>query len=203
MKRYGLLISVAMLSACTHMQHDTTETKTAAQDRFMQTLAMYCGQAFSGKIVSNRPASNQPDAFEDKLLVMHVRGCDDPSKELRIPFHVGDDRSRTWILTRTDNGIRLKHDHRHADGSDDTLTMYGGDTLKNGTAKRQEFPVDQESIDLFKREGSEASIRNQWAFELERGEYMIYELSRPDGRLFQVKFDLTRPVKVPPAPWGY
>ena len=30
---------------------------------------------------------------------MHVRDCSE--RELRIPFHVGDDRSRTWVVTRT------------------------------------------------------------------------------------------------------
>ena len=42
-----------------------------------------------------------------KALVMHVRGCDEPSKQLLVPFHVGDDHSRTWVITRTADGLRL------------------------------------------------------------------------------------------------
>src|SRR3546814_12097458 len=84
---------------------------------------------------------------------MHVRGCDAPARELRVPFHVGDDHSRTWVITRTADGLRLKHDHRHADGSEDVLTMYSGDTDAPGSAVRQEFPVDAESIAQF--EGTE------------------------------------------------
>src|SRR3546814_20143598 len=113
---------------------------------------------------------------------MHVRGCDAPTRELRVPFHVGDDHSRTWVITRTADGLRLKHDHRHADGSEDVLTMYGGDTDAPGSAVRQEFPVDAESIALFEREGSEASVTNTWAMEVEPGARVLYELSRPDRK---------------------
>src|SRR3712207_8407608 len=55
------------------------------------------------------PISPSPD-FAGKRLVMHVRDCS--PNEVRIPFHVGEDRSRTWIVTRTAAGLRLKHDHR-------------------------------------------------------------------------------------------
>ena len=48
---------------------------------------------------------------------MHVRECSEDA--IRIPFHVGEDRSRTWVVTRTANGLRLKHDHRHEDGSEE------------------------------------------------------------------------------------
>jgi hypothetical protein len=175
---------------------------TAPADDFLAALAGHCGQAFAGRIVANEPTPSTPDAFEGKPLVMHVRGCDEPSRELRVPFHVGDDRSRTWVLTRTATGLRLKHDHRHEDGSEDVLTQYGGDTRDAGSARRQTFPADAESIALFRREGSAASVTNTWAMEIEPGRRFLYELSRPGGRLFQVEFDLTTPVTVPPAPWG-
>ena len=171
-------------------------------DAFLAALATHCGQAFAGRIVANEPASPEPDAFEGKPLVMHVRGCDDPTRELLVPFHVGDDHSRTWVITRTDGGLRLKHDHRHEDGSPDEQTMYGGETASAGTAVRQEFPVDAESIELFGRTGADVSTTNTWAMEIEPGSRFLYELSRPGGRLFQVEFDLATPVAEPPAPWG-
>ena len=177
-------------------------TPKAPADAFMAALARHCGQAFAGRIVANEPASAPPDAFEGKPLVMHVRGCDAPASRIDVPFHVGDDHSRTWVLTRTDGGLRLKHDHRHEDGSPDAVTLYGGDTASAGTVVRQEFPVDAESVAMFKREGLEASITNTWALEIVPGERFLYELSRPNGRLFVVEFDLSRPVALPPAPWG-
>ena len=132
-------------------------------------------------------------------MVMHVREC--TPQHVRVPFHVGDDHSRAWVITRTADGLRLKHDHRHKDGTPDVLTMYGGDTKSPGTAVRQEFPADVESKALFERQGLKASMTNTWAIELEPGQRYLYELARP-GRLFRVEFDLTRPVALPPPPWG-
>ena len=171
-------------------------------DAFLASLATHCGKAYAGRITANQPASTTPDPFEGKTLVMHVRGCDAPTQEIRVPFHVGDDHSRTWVITRTGNGLRLKHDHRHEDGSPDPVTMYGGDTAVAGTAERQAFPVDAESVAMFQREGLAASVTNTWATELVPAKTFVYELSRPNGRLFRVEFDLTTPVALPPAPWG-
>lgn len=133
---------------------------------------------------------------------MHVRECS--GSEIRIPFHVGTDRSRTWVITRTADGVRLKHDHRHQDGSSDRLTMYGGDSHGRGTRLRQEFPTDAESIALFTAQGRSVSNSNVWAMEVGDGLF-AYELRRPPGpseRFFRIEFDLTRPIAPPPSPWG-
>jgi hypothetical protein len=171
----------------------------AAADRFLAAIARHCGQAFAGRVRVDTPATpNSP--FAGKPLVMHVREC--RAGEIRIPFHVGEDRSRTWVLTRTVAGLRLKHDHRHEDGSADPVTLYGGDTADAGTPSRQAFPVDAESVANFRANGLSASVSNTWAMEVEPGTRFVYELSRPNGRLFRVEFDLRRPVPAPPAPWG-
>jgi len=198
------LLPAVLAAACGHA---TTGRPAAAEpvspeapaDRFMARLAEHCGEAFAGRIVADQPAADN-DPFAGKALVMHLRECG--TGELRIPFHVGDDRSRTWVITRTADGLRLKHDHRHEDGSDDAVTMYGGDTASAGTAIRQEFPVDAFSIGLFERESLAASVTNVWAMEIEPGRRFLYELRRPSGRLFQVEFDLRTPVVPPPPPWG-
>lgn len=169
-------------------------------DAFMANLRTLCGRAYSGRVLVDTPPSPGNNAFAGKALVMHVRDCD--AGTIRIPFHVGDDRSRTWVVTRATAGVRLKHDHRHADGSADAVTQYGGDTRDAGSATRQAFPVDAESIAVFQREGLAASIHNTWAIQVEPGTRFVYELSRPGGRLFQVEFDLARPVALPPPAWG-
>ncbi len=167
--------------------------------QFLSAIAAMCGNAYGGRIVANDPV--QPnDAFEGQTLVMHVRTCE-PGRVL-VPFHVGEDRSRTWVLTLQGDRIRLKHDHRHQDGTEDELTQYGGDSTAAGTATRQEFPVDQLSIDLFTRTNRTVSNTNTWAMEVHPGRMFAYELSRP-GRMFRVEFDLTKTVPSPPAPWGY
>lgn len=194
------LAALCLLSACASAPASSVmQAADAPPDAFLAALRSHCGQAFAGRVLIDTPASAN-DAFAGKSLVMHVRECG--ADTTRIPFHVGDDRSRTWVLTRTANGIQLKHDHRHEDGTSDKVTMYGGDTAAAGTAQRQSFPVDGESIANFSANGLTASINNTWAMEIEPGRRFLYELSRPNGRLFQVQFDLSRPIPPPPAPWG-
>jgi hypothetical protein len=190
------LVCMLLLGACGGCVPQRPDA--APDSAFMARLNELCGQAFAGRITVNEPASPD-DAFAGKSLIMHVREC--APSELRIPFHVGEDRSRTWIVRDTGQGLRLKHDHRHADGSADKVTQYGGDTATAGSAVRQEFPVDEFSRGLFERESMQVSMRNVWAMEIHPGEKFVYELSRP-GRQFRVEFDLQNPVSPPPPPWG-
>jgi hypothetical protein len=193
-------ISSLLLAACAgRAPPAAAPSPDAAADAFLASLARHCGRAHAGRIVASEPAAAD-DSMAGEALVMHVRGCS--PGQLKIPFHVGDDRSRTWVLTRTASGLRLEHDHRHEDGSSDAVTMYGGDTAAAGSATRQEFPVSAPSRALFERQGLPASVTNVWALEVEPGRRFVYELARP-GRLFRVEFDLTRDVAVPPAPWGH
>lgn len=166
----------------------TAEAPATAQDAFFANLTALCGQRFEGKVVTNEAADSD---FAGKRLLMHVRDCS--ADEIRIPFWVGEDRSRTWVVTRTDSGLRLKHDHRQPDGKTDPLHWYGGDTANEGTAERQEFPVDQESIDLFNANDASVSTTNVWAMEVHPDKTFTYELRRPN-RHFQVDFDLTKPI---------
>lgn len=191
-----LPISLALaLAACA----SATARDGVPQSAFFDRIGQLCGKAFAGRIVADRPAPTGADPFSGKALVMQVRECSGDT--IRIPFHVGDDRSRTWVLTRTAPGLRLKHDHRHEDGSADAVTMYGGDTRSPGTVSRQEFPVDAESQAMFTREGRSVSNTNVWALEIAPGRSFVYELAR-EGRLFRVEFDLAVPVAAPPPPWG-
>lgn len=160
---------------------------TAPADAFMARLNELCGQRFVGKVVSTDAADAD---MASNRLVMHVRDC--APGEVRIPFAVGTDRSRTWILTRTETGLRLKHDHRHEDGTEDELSQYGGDTASPGTETRQEFPADAFSKELFETKGNPASVTNVWAVEAGTTVF-AYELQRPN-RFFRVEFDLTTPV---------
>ena len=134
-----------------------------------------------------------------RRLVVEVRECS--ASEIRLPFHVGDDRSRVWVVTRNAAGLRLKHIHRHRDGTEDARSRYGGDSAGPGSARRQDFPADPFSRDLFVREDIPESITNVWALEIDPGRTLTYSLRRPN-RNFRVEFDLTRPIANPPPPWG-
>lgn len=165
------------------------------QEQFWKHLSALCGKAFEGRIIES--TSTTDATFAGKTLTMHVRACSE--NEIKIPFHVGGNRSRTWVIIRTATGLRLKHDHRHEDGSEDKVTQYGGDTASAGTADRQDFPADAFTADLIP-----AAKTNIWTVFLSPGKTFGYGLRREaEGRRFRVDFDLTKPVAVPPAPWGH
>lgn len=190
---------------------------THPADEFMDNLRAHCGNAYRGELVE----FNEGDAdMVGQEMVMHVRECFED--EIRIPFHIGDDRSRTWIYTRTADGLRLKHDHRMPDGSEDEVTQYGGDTVVDGEGNEQAFHADRYTGELLP-----ASANNIWTVRVIPGELYSYRLRRTDevlepraegeapasdarmfrlnvdGRRFRVDFDLTEAVEPPPAPWGY
>lgn len=174
-------------------------TAASPQESFWKNLSALCGRSFEGRIAANAGGGAGPDPFEGKRLIMHVRGCGE--REIRVPFHVGEDRSRTWVFTRAEAGLRLKHDHRHADGSEDALTRYGGDTAEPGTAALQSFPADPHSKALFLKAGIPQSVENVWIVGLVFDSTYSYALTRP-GREFRIDFDLANPVENPPPPWG-
>ncbi len=167
------------------------------QQQFFAALKAYCGQAFVGKVIKGN-ASDQD--FMTQTLLMHVRECSDT--ELKIPFHIGENRSRTWIIRKTAAGLELKHDHRHEDGTEDAITMYGGTTSEPGSATLQQFPADEHSKTMFKANHMLAAMGNTWSIELLPAKSYRYALKRA-GREFIVEFDLTKPVTPPPAPWGH
>ena len=143
------VLATILVAGCTTFRPAPSQTVFAS-------LAALCGKAFEGRIVS--PPAVADAGFGGKRLVIHVREC--TSDGIRIPFHVGEDRSRTWIVTRTAAGHRLKHDHRHEDGGEDRVTNYGGDSIIPGTAVRESFPADDFTRRLLVREGNSAGAAN-------------------------------------------
>lgn len=169
----------------------------------MASLRAQCGKAFAGRLVTREA----PDAdMVGAPMVMHVRTCS--AGEIRIPFNIKTadgswNLSHAWVITQSSGGLRLKHDHRHKDGSADAVTMYGGETADAGTTARQAIVVDQESIASFRANGLPKSVTNIWAVEVNSARF-AYELRRTgeNAHHFRVEFDLTQPVAAPPAPWG-
>ena len=208
----AVLAPALLLAGCDAPQEQPADI--GPQDAFWNALQTHCGNAYRGGLVSDDEVDADMQGAE---MLMHVRTCDE--ERITIPFHIkpvdGEwNRSRTWVLTKTQpDGFRLKHDHRHEDGESDDVTMYGGDTAESGTARTQSFPVDQESIDMFKQEGLDVSVTNVWSVTIDPAEtenaIFVYQLERtveggaPEPRMFRVEFDLTSPIKPPPAPWGF
>lgn len=186
MKPILALCAMAWLAAA-----PTLASAQTAADQFFTQLQTLCGKSFTGQVMTGDAVD---DPFRKAELVMTVARCD--ANEIRIPFRVGEDRSRNWVITRLGEGrLRLKHDHRHADGVEDELSRYGGDTVDAGSGALQSFPVDAESRALFTRLDRAVSNTNVWSLGLTQDTF-TYQLARP-GRLFRVSFDLTRPRPAP------
>jgi hypothetical protein len=191
-----LLFSFLLTLSCNQKEKEVTtkpaiKTKTEAQ-QFWNNLQSLCNQSFEGKLV----LPEDDEQFGGKKLIMHVKSCHE--NEIKIPFFVGDDRSRTWVLTFDNNRILLKHDHRHEDGSEDDITMYGGKTTNAGQANIQIFPADEETKIMIPKAST-----NVWWITLNETEF-TYNLRRlGTKRVFRVVFNLTKIVETPSDPWGW
>ncbi|GAB3194259.1 hypothetical protein GCM10027293_02090 [Pontibacter aydingkolensis] len=148
-------------------------------------MASHCGKSYAGKVIF--PADGK-DPFAGKPLTMHVASCSDTT--IRIPFHVGEDKSRTWVLRKTEEGLQLKHDHRHEDGTPDEITMYGGIALASDDKMEQRFPADAHTAQLIP-----AAATNEWTLALSPdGKTFSYILKRDNQLRFRADFDLTKPL---------
>lgn len=185
-----LFLSFLILTACS--------TESQPYDLFFDQLAEHCGNAYPGSLTLEPEGDEMLTGTE--MLIVHFRECDE--NQLKVPFHIeleddeGWDRSRTWIFTRHDDGLELRHDHRNRDGSDDEVTMYGGFSVGVGTAMRQEF----QSIERTE----ETKIFRGWRVEIVPGDRYTYGTIRGEEWSWRVDFDLSEPLdEVPPAPWGH
>ncbi len=187
--RLPVLTSVLVLLLCSPV------LRASDADDWWQRLQSLCGQAFEGELVR---APVDDTTFRGRRVVMHVRDCS--ASRIRIPLVIDGDRSRTWIFTRQEGRIELRHDHRHEDGSPDLVTMYGGFTVNAGSADAQMFPADDHTRSVIAGSG----LRSVWLVEVHPGERFVYAANRVGTeRGFQVDFDLRRPVEPPPEPWGW
>jgi hypothetical protein len=155
--------------------------QTESQNAFFQQVSSFCGKQFIGQ--SNFP-EDPGDAWRGKKLVADIQTC--TAEEIRIPFNVGEDHSRTWILKRVEGGLRLQHDHRQADGTPDEVTLYGGTTLNAGSQLKQSFPADAYTADLIPE-----AATNEWFISFnEEGTELTYYLERNGQPRFRAVLEL-------------
>ena len=171
--RSFLLLAATGLAGCAHVS-----APVQPHDEFFANISRLCGQAFEGRVTS--PPVEADASFAGKKLIMHVQHCS--SDMIRIPFQVGEDRSRTWVVTRADGRLTLRHDHRHEDGTEDRVSQYGGDTRTAGTASL-DFYADEFTATLIP-----AAATNIWTIAVDANTFR-YGLRR-EGRRFRVEFDL-------------
>ena len=162
----------------------TIAGQTETQDAFFRQLESLCGARFSG--LSSFP-EDPGDAWRGKTLVAHFKTCE--ANEIRVPFVVGEDHSRTWILRRVEGGLQLQHDHRHEDGTPDEITMYGGTTTSAGSELAQSFPADAYTAALIPE-----AATNEWFISFNQdGTELTYYLERHGQPRFRAVLYLTKP----------
>jgi len=148
---------------------------------FRENLEPLCGKTFTGKLVY--PEEGR-EPFSSNPLSMTVAACTPDT--VKIPFHVGNDRSRTWVLSFTEDGLQLKHDHRHEDGTPDDVTNYGGLASSESTAWEVHFPADDETAEMLPR-----AKNNVWTMAIDRdAKIFSYILSVDGKKAVQVDFDI-------------
>lgn len=189
--RPALIPSIAMIVAVAVSACATRATPPSAPAAFFSNLATLCGQTHAGRLVVGDPALDK-DFAENRLKLGPV-ACS--SGQIAIPFAVGDDQSRTWIVTRTPDGVRLKHRHAHG-AAEDALSQYGGDSRGPGEPTRQDFPADAFSVALFQAQNRAVSVTNVWTLTIEPGVRFVYALRRP-GRHVEVEFPLSASAEDP------
>jgi hypothetical protein len=171
---------------------NTQEKKETGNQKFWKNFSAHCNKTFEGRITSEVV----PKDFKDQQLVMHVLDCN--SKQILVPFNVGENRSRTWLFSLKEDLITLKHDHRHEDGSKDEITMYGGTTPNSGFETIAVFPADQETMDRIPYAGT-----NLWWVTLNETHFTYNLIRVGNTSPITVSFDLTKPIETPLKSWGW
>lgn len=170
-------------------------TLTPEQESFWATLQSHCGKAYAGSV--DDVTEYYREGLEGKALVAHFRECS--ADRIHIALHENDDRSRNWILTKAGDTIRLKHDHRHEDGTEDKISQYGGDAPKPGLPNRQIFKADEHTAKILPLRAD-----NFWFMHFVDANTFHYGVHWPTmGHSVRMAFDLSKPIAAPPAPWGY
>lgn len=186
----NICLLVASLSAMS-VQAGGWVSEPDNAEGFWANLHGLCGQAFAGTLV-HEPG----ESMTGKRLLMHVRECGD--ERIRIPFVVGDNLSRTWVLSRQGERMELRHDHRGEDGQPEAVTMYGGVSPNPGSAFGQIFPTDEQSQQVLPD-----SWPSVWLMSIDpdRQTFTYYARRQATDSYYHVEFDLSEAVEPPPAPW--
>ena len=177
-----LMLTAPTLSASSNINATQISQSHTA---FFNNIKKLCGQSLEG---ATQFPQNPDHPMVGKRLLLTFGSCKD--KETRVSFQVGEDKSRTWILRLDENGLLLKHDHRHADGTPDAVTMYGGWASAEGTAYRQLFPADPDTKKLIPE-----AATNVWMIEIaEEKQEIVYYLERHKEPRYRAVFQM-KPLK--------
>lgn len=189
-----LFVFVLFLSGCGSDDSPPSQGLSPQQEAFWETVSSLCGNAYQGVLADATPFY---DSFRVDLIRIHVRSCSDDL--IHISLHLDDDHSRNLLLSKADGTLRLKHDHRNRDGSEEAITQYGGDAPQPGLEHRQIFRADAHTASILPHRHD-----NFWYIHLMDENTLAYGNYWPEaGNSIRMEFDLANPIEPPPTPWGY
>lgn len=207
MKLFPILLTVVIVIGCNEAETPDTEFDYSPEEaaesyelapeqrEFWANIQSLCGNAYEGSVGDATPYySGIADAEQIKI---HVRECTDT--RTHISLHVDDDHSRNLILTKEMGNLRLKHDHRYEDGTEEEVTQYGGDARGSGLTTRQIFDADEHTATILPDR-----FDNFWFLDMMNGTTFAYGVHWPkQGNSIRIEFDISETTDEPPAPWGY
>jgi hypothetical protein len=156
-------------------------TPSSSAEQFMSSLSELCGNTYTGSVVSKQAVDAD---WRAAPLTLGPVECE--AGAVHAPLAVGEDRSRTWHITRDGETVELRHEHRLKDGSPDPVSYYGGYSNADSTSSAMYFPADEASKTMFVENGLDVSVANVWTLSIEDG-VLRYALARPE-RDFRAEF---------------
>ncbi len=166
-------------------EEESKELRSETHKDFFENLSKLCGDSYEGEEIYR---SHHGESMADEDLIMHVDVCEDD--HIHIPFHISDDKSRTWMFWIEDGRLRLSHEHRDEDGTPHEQTMYGGYADDTGNEYLQNFPADEYSAEIIEDGGG-----NVWTIKFDEDlTTFTYRLERDDEKRWRVDFDLENPL---------
>ena len=152
---------------------------------FIRNLNNLCGNSYQGEQTYR---SHHGESWAERKMIMHVTVCEED--RVFIPFHIDEDRSRTWMFLSENGRLRFRHQHLHEDGTHEDDSMYGGYATDEGTAFIQYFPADDFTAEVIP--GGEGNL---WTVSMdEELTRFSYRLDRDGEKRFEIVFDLTKPL---------
>jgi hypothetical protein len=157
--------------------------QAADQRAFFENIRALCGQTFGGRTIL-APATDR--TFEPARLFMVVEECD--GDEIRVPFIVGEDDSRTWVFRMGADGLTFFHEHLRSDGTAHDVSGFGGHAAGEGSPTFQSFP------DFWATEDTPPEEHRIWRLRIDRGnDLFVYYLDRGGQPAYRLVFHMGEP----------
>ena len=155
----------------------------ADQQAFFENLRALCGRTFGGRTIL-APVDDR--TFEPARLYMIVDACD--GDEIRVPFIVGGDDSRTWVFQMREEGLTFFHEHLRPDGTEHEVSGFGGHASEDGSPVFQSFP------DFWATAETPPADHRIWRLRLDADHGLfVYYLDRGGQPAYRLVFHLGPP----------